>query len=197
MTSGKETSPAAAAPGDGRRIALDGCALLNLYASRRIAEILATLPHPCVVAAYVRDHEALWVGPRRSKASADVERVDIAPLVTAGLVEVVELEGEEEIAHFIALASSLDDGEATCGALAHARGFAVATDDRAAVAAFIRHDPPILTCSTASLAKHWAECAAVDADTLRRTLLDIRERAYFEPGPRDPLQSWWRASVTG
>lgn len=185
------------APGGGRRIILDGCALLNLYASRRIAEVLGTLPRPCAVADYVRDQEALWVGRHRSGPAAERERVNVGPLITTGLVEVLTLEGDEEMAHFLTLVSSsrIDDGEAMSGALAHSRGLVVATDDKAALKVFGRHSPPIPTCSTASLVKHWAECANVDAATLRRALVDIRERACFEPGARDPLQPWWRAAL--
>jgi hypothetical protein len=186
-----------AAPGRGRRIILDGCALLNLYASRRIAEILDTMPRPCAVADYVRDQEALWVGSHKSGQAAERERVNIDPLITSGLVELLTLEGDQEMAHFLTLVSSsrIDDGEAMSGAIAHARRLVVATDDKAALKVFGNHSPPILTCSTASLLKHWAECAAVDAKTLRSVLLDIRERACFEPGPRDPLQRWWRAAL--
>lgn len=182
----------------GRRIILDSCALLNLYASRRITEILATLPHPSAVAAFVRDREALWVGRHRTGPAADYERVDLAPIVASGHIEVLDLDGDAEMAHFIALASSpaLDDGEAMSGALAHGRGFVVATDDRAALAAFSQHTPPIPTRSTASLLRHWAICAAVDAATLRLALIDIRERACFEPGARDPLHAWWRAALS-
>lgn len=186
-----------ATPGAGHRIILDGCALLNLYASRRIAEMLGTMPRPCALADYVRDHEALWVGRNRSGPQAEREKVDVGPLVTSGLIEVVTLEGDEEMAHFLTLASSskLDDGEAMSGALAHSRGLVVATDDKAALKVFRSHSPPIPTCSTASLVKHWAECAAVDPATLRRVLLDIRERASFDPSGADPLQPWWRAAL--
>jgi hypothetical protein len=186
-----------AAPGGGRRIILDGCSLLNLFASRRIGDILGTMPRPCAVADYVRDKEALWVGRHKSGPAAEYERVDLGPLVASGLVEVMALEGDEEMAHFLTLVSSsrIDDGEAMSGALAHARGLVVATDDKAALKVFGHHSPPIPTCSTASLVKHWAERAAIDAATLRRVLVDIRERACFEPGPRDPLQPWWRAAL--
>ncbi len=186
------------APGDGRRIILDGCALLNLFASRRIAEILGVMPHPVAVADYVLDREALWVGRHKSGPAAERERVDVGPLITSGLIEVLTLDGDEEAAHFLALVTSsrIDDGEAISGALAHARGLVVATDDKAALRVFSVHSPPIPTCSTASLIKHWAERAAVDAATLRRALVDIRERACFEPGSRDPLQPWWRAALS-
>jgi hypothetical protein len=186
-----------AAPGGGRRIILDGCALLNLFASRRIAEILDMMPCPCAVADYVRDHEALWVGRHKSGPAAERERVNVGPLVTSGLIEILALEGDEEMAHFLTLVSSsrIDDGEAISGALAHARGLVVATDDQAAPKVFGHHSPPIPTCSTASLVKHWADRSHVDAATLQRVLVDIRERATFEPGPRDPLQRWWRAAL--
>lgn len=183
----------------GRGLILDACVVLNLWASRRIGEIIGTLSAPCAIAKYVLDHEALWVGRHRSGPAADYERVDLAQLIRSGIIEVLTLEGDEEMAHFIALASSpaLDDGEAMSGALAHTRGLVVVTDDRAALAAFAGYDPPILTRSTASLLKHWAECASVDASALRAALVDIRERAYFEPGARDPLQEWWRVAVGG
>lgn len=197
MTGADMEAADGAAPGGGRRIILDGCGLLNLYASRRIAEILGTMPRPCAVADYVRDQEALWVGRHKSGPAAEYERVDVGPLVTSGLVEVLTLEGDGEMAHFLTLVSSsrIDDGEAMSGALAHARGLVVATDDKAALKVFGRHSPPIPTCSTASLVKHWAEHTAVDAARLRRALVDIRERASFEPGRRDPLQSWWRQAL--
>ncbi|MBX9854461.1 MAG: hypothetical protein K2Y26_02995 [Gemmatimonadaceae bacterium] len=187
------------APGGGRRIILDGCTLLNLFASRRIADIFGTMPHPFAVADYVANKEALWVGRHRSGPSAECERVDIGPLISSGLIEVLTLDGDEEVAHFLALVSSarIDDGEAMSGALAHARGLVVATDDRAALRVFGSHTPPISTCSTADLVKHWAECAAVDVATLQRVLIDIRERGCFEPGSRDPLQGWWRAAMSG
>jgi hypothetical protein len=186
-----------AGPGGGRRIILDGCALINLYASRRIAEILGTMRRPCAVVDYVRDHEALWVGRHKGEQADERERVNLDPLVASGLIEVLTLEGDEEMAHFLTLVSSsrIDDGEAMSGALAHARGLVVATDDKAALKVFDRHSPPISTCSTASILKHWAECAGVDAATLRSVLVDIRERACFEPGLRDPLQGWWRAAL--
>ena len=186
-----------AAIGGGRRIILDGCVLLNLFASRRAAEILGTLPRPSAVADFVRDQEALWVGRHKSGPAAEREVVDVGPLITAGLVEVLSLQGDMEIAHFLTLVSSarIDDGEAMSGALAHARGLVVATDDKAALKVFGRHSPPIPTCSTASLVRHWTECLAVDAATLQRVLVDIRERASFEPAQGDPLQPWWRAAV--
>lgn len=184
-------------PGGGRRIILDGCALLNLYASRRIAEILSAMPRPTAVPDYIRDHEALWVGRRKAGPEADIERVEIHSLVLSGVLEVLTLSGDKEMAHFLALASSsrLDDGEAICGAIAQSRGLIVVTDDRAALNVFGRQSPPIQTCSTASLLKHWTSQMAVDATTLRCALTDIRERASFEPSSRDPLQGWWQASL--
>ncbi len=194
MTGSDMEESESAKPGLDRRIILDGCVLLNLYASRRVADILGTLPVPCAVADYVRDKEALWVDRHKSGPAAERERVEIGPLVASGLIEVLTLEGDVEMTHFITLASSsrIDDGEAMSGALAHVRGLVVATDDRAALRVFDQHAPPIPTCSTASLMKHWAERAVIDAETLRRVLLDIRERASFEPGVRDPLNTWWR-----
>lgn len=180
-----------------RRMILDGCALLNLYASRRIAEILATAPRPTAVAEYVRDNEALWVGRHKSGPEADYEKVEIGPLVASGLVELLSLEGDDEMASFLTLASSsrIDDGEAISGAIAHARGLVVVTDDKAALRVFGRHSPPIPTCSTASLVKCWADRTSVDAVDLRRVLVNIRERACFEPGLRDPLFDWWREAI--
>ncbi len=184
-------------PGGGRRIILDACALLNLYASGRIADVLNTMPRPSAVAEYIRDQEALWVGRYKTGPEADYEQVNIRPLVASGLIEVLALSGDEELANFLALASSsrIDDGEAICGAMAQVRDLVVVTDDKAALRVFGCHSHSIQTCSTASLMKHWAECMAVDAKTLQSALLDIRERACFEPGPRDPLRGWWKAAM--
>lgn len=191
-----ESDADAAALPDGRRLILDCCVLLNLYATRRIAEILRTLPAPCAVASIVHDREAMWVGRGpRTGPGADHERVDLAPLVSAGLLEVLSLSADEEYERFVALATSLGDGEAMSGALAHSRQLTVATDDRAAVAEFDRQVPPIRTRSTTSVVKHWARCAHADSPSLRGVLVNIRERGRFEPGPHDPLHGWWRAAL--
>ena len=102
-----------------RPIILDASCLLNLYASRKLREIAVTSPQPFVVAEYVVQQEALYIR-RRASAQEPEERepVEIGPLVTTGLIQVITLNSEAEAITFIDLASEMDDGEAMTCALA-------------------------------------------------------------------------------
>lgn len=176
-------------------ILLDACCVLNLYATGQMAAILRALPWRFAVADRVAT-EALYI--RRGGAGEDADErdpVDLGPLIARGLLEVLRLETEEEAATFVGFAAQLDDGEALTCALALHRGGMVGTDDRKAWRVCGGQAPPLEVYSTAALIEAWAEGQRIASGVLARVLTDIRERARFIPGRRDPLLSWWKASL--
>lgn len=86
-----------------------------------------------------------------------------------------------------------DDGEAACCALALERRGTLITDDRRARRVMELAAPETRVLTTSAIIKDWSDRVHLATDALARLLLDIEERASFQPGRRDPLQSWWTA----
>src|SRR6266542_3051818 len=78
-------------------VVVDACVVLNLYASGRVEEILASLPFRCLVAAQVR-REALWYLTPSEEDNQRLQRREITldPLVAARRLEVIDLTSAEE-----------------------------------------------------------------------------------------------------
>ena len=171
---------------------LDASCLLNLYATERFGEIVASLREQVGVADYVLEEEALFI---RRETSADGQDdqllVDLSPFVSEGLVEVMRLESPNEEATFVALAALIDDGEAVTAALAFHRGCSVATDDRKARRILAEQAPTVPLVSTLDLVSQWEETMSVPSGELRTALERIRSGASYVPGPRDPRYEWW------
>jgi len=174
-------------------VILDACCLMNLYASRHMAEIVATITEKIAVATYVKNEEALFVyQASKQDQPAKTEAVDIDSLVEAGLIRLVELGAEIEKGYFAALtARRLDDGEAITAAMAINRHWALATDDRRARSILGQEAPQIALISTPQLVKHWADSHHPEPAQVNQAMRDIERRANFLVGKRDPLYNWW------
>jgi len=179
-----------------RRVLLDACCLINLFASGRIAEILSVLPYRFYAAEKVTE-EALYILPRDEieDITSEPEAVSVQALSNAGLVEVMRLDSEEEEATYIDFAAALDDGEAMTCALAILRNCDVATDERKAIRVLSERAPRVVVHTTAGLIKAWADLIEADPQTVQLTLRSIQVRGRFRPGRLEPLQLWWETSL--
>jgi hypothetical protein len=72
---------------------LDACAVLSLYATRRMAEIVAVVSGPVAVADAVIQ-EALYVR-RIVEGVQEREPVDLSPLVASGILSVIGTRDED------------------------------------------------------------------------------------------------------
>jgi predicted nucleic acid-binding protein len=150
------------------------------------------LPQPLAVADYVIQQEALYIRRRSSDQDQEErEPVNVEPLVSAGLIQVMKVNSEAEATTFVDLASEMDDGEALTCALAIHRQYDVATDDRKAQRILAIRAPQVLVTSTLALVQPWTELAGIAKTELRAVLLNIRSGANYYPGERDPLYRWW------
>lgn len=173
-----------------RPVALDACVLLNLVASGRpIAEFAAAADVRFVVVRQA-EREVGWLDPEDPEDPR--EAIDLEPSVQRGEVQRVVL-ADVELPRFVALARALDDGEAATLAIAEARGFAVATDDRKARRILTTLDPQPAVTSTAAIVRAWASNRG-DAE-VRECLRLIQRRASFLPPKNDPDGDWWRAAL--
>ena len=174
---------------------MDASCLLNLYATGRVADIAAALPWRLAVVDYVLERETLYIRATvGSEEPGATVPIDLSPLIDAGLLLVLRLEGSGEQAHFVELAAGLDDGEAMTGAMAIDRGFAVAIDDRKARRVLSEKVPELRLVSTLELLHFWS--AAVSDEETGRALRAMRYGARYVPGNRDPLYDWWRDLMT-
>lgn len=176
--------------GDSPVTLLDACAVISLYATRWMREILAEIDGGVAVVELVVS-EALYV--RRGGYGDDareLELIDLTPLITAGALSVIGPDDEEDLHTFIDLAARvrLDDGEAMTAAIAMRRGYVVVTDDRKVEK---RLAGQLKLRSTLDLISVWAERRNVDPDTLRRALIDVRDRRSYIPPASHPLKPWW------
>ena len=173
-------------------ILLDASCLLNLYSTGRLRDILEVLPQQFVVAAYVRDVEVIYTWRQNPIGEGEIkEEVNLAGVINEGLLVVFDLEGPEETATFVDLASVMDDGEAVSGALASHHGYALATDDRKARRELRVRLPSLGLVSTLELMKQWSEVIPVTECELRTALEAMIFGASYVPGRSDPLYEWW------
>jgi predicted nucleic acid-binding protein len=168
---------------------LDACCVINLLASAREIAILTALPHRCGVVGRVLREGVLRIGDTDGARS-------LQPLADQGLLDVLELEGNEEEGTFISLAMNLDDGEAATGALAFHRSAILATDDAKAIRILTAEPYHLEIVGTPWLLERWHRTGVASSE-VRETLLRIQEIGRFLPPKRDPLREWWMQMTKG
>ncbi len=168
---------------------IDACCLINLYASGKETSIFQA-GGEFYVTGQVRG-EALRI---RQVDDDDPTRlvsqeIDLGDAIAAGQIQKCKLEGQDELDAFIRFAMQLDDGEASCLAIAESREWTVATDDRKARR--IASHSGIALVSTPELIQKWVNAASPDEATAVELLRRIERFARFRPRRSDPLHEWW------
>jgi predicted nucleic acid-binding protein len=164
---------------------LDACAVLSLYATDHMTDIISIVPGPIAIVETVH-HEALYVR-RIIDGVPEPEPVDLAPMIDAGVLAVIDTDDEEELQTFVDLAVDLDDGEAMTAALAIHRGYVLVTDDRKAERILTDR---VQLRATLDLVRVWADAQGIEDTALQSALMRIYNRGY-QPSRRHPLKPWW------
>lgn len=173
----------------------DACGVLNLAATDRAPEILASLDRPCWIVGEVLAAEVLFLRPLPEEdPQGTLVPVDLSELIGARLLQEVTLTTDEE-EFFVRFAQEVDDGEARTAAIAVSRGLHVATDDRAAIRLLreLPAAPPVVT--TPDWLKAWADGEQVGREVLAEVLRRVELRARFRPRRMHPLYGWWNDNV--
>jgi predicted nucleic acid-binding protein len=169
-------------------VLLDTCVLLSLLASGESEPVLSTLRKRWLICAAV-EKESIYL--RNEDPNSPLVLVSLMPLIAAGLLEVCDVETEDEARLYVNYATRLDDGEAMSVALAIARGYYLATDDRKARRIFLETGArERLTCLT-QLMRDWTETAHISRKRARTALLEIVNKARFSPSEGDKNREWW------
>jgi predicted nucleic acid-binding protein len=170
----------------------DASVLINLIASEQAHQVIRSLHVggyicPAVLA------ETMYV---RSELTHEPPRkVCLDDLLQHGVLQVLELEGENEYAAYVDYAISLDDGEAMALTLADSRRLAIATDDRKARRMAMRAGSGVVAVlTTPSLLQIWASEARPSPEILKKVIHRIETLARFRPGPSDEQREWWESN---
>lgn len=173
---------------DRKTLILDACAIINLAATDRLPDILAAVAMPVVVCDTVAA-ETLYL--RRGGIGDDApdrDQIDLTRWIADGCLEIISAETDDELETFVDLAVVLDDGEAMTIALAAHRSLVIVTDDRKA-ARIASEMVPVE--SSVALVKAWFEHEALDTQSAKAVLHNIRERARYFPHGQHSLRTWW------
>ena len=168
---------------------LDACAVLNLYATRRMGPILAAVDGPVAVADVVAREAQFVLRGGTGEDAREREPVDLQPLLNDGLLEVISSGVEEELLTYIDLSQEVGEGEAMTAALAIHRGCIVVTDDRKASRVLIARGVVLRT--SLDLIRVWSESQIVTRAVLRTALTDLRQRGNYDLQRGHPLREWW------
>lgn len=158
-----------------------------------MGDILRAAPVRFAVCSDVKDTEALAVNdgvdtdgnPKRTP-------VDLQPLVSAGLIEIVVPDWSIISPHIIMLAKGgiRGMGEKISGAIAHNKDWAIATDDRDAQRKLAALMPRTQIVTTLELVRNWADMENVTTDVLREVLSRIQVRGNYIFPSSHQLYGW-------
>jgi predicted nucleic acid-binding protein len=165
----------------------DACVLINLLASERFEDIAQGCDLRFAIASVVAQ-ESMYL---HRVGSGEREIINLKPLIAKGLLETLTADSENEKLRYIELALNLDDGEAESVAIAEARNFALATDDRKARNLIQREGLKIVLWSTCSLLRQWQVKCSVPDEGLKPVLTNIFNRARYRPKLGHPDFHWW------
>jgi hypothetical protein len=171
----------------------DACALINLYASSFMGEIISSRQARCYVVEQASQESLFIRRPSDTGTSFDKEPVVLAPYFNSGALQSVKLETEDEQNLFVNLALQIDDGEAATIAIAISRQMQVITDDKKAIRILKQEAPGIDCLSTLEVVKAWSEMLSVKPEQIKAALSNILKYANYRPGKGHPLFTWWQS----
>jgi len=171
----------------------DSSVLLNLLAANCLESIASATGWQFALSPSVRDE----VKKLRDAETGKMIEVDITQHIASGLLQVLELSGEEEEALYIEGSMMVGDGEAMSIAIAVHRQLALAIDDKRATNHARRNFPDLRLWSTPEILKRWSEVGSVDAEILRGAIRLIETRARYFPPKSHVLADWWNQAKNG
>ena len=172
-------------------VLLNDCSvLLNLLATDRLAAIAEITGWQFAICPAVREEAKKLRDPQ----TGEMVPVKIAPFIDSGLLQVLELSGDEEVTLYVEQSMVVDDGEAMSIAIAASRNLDLAIDDKQAANHTRRTFPNVRLWSTPDILKKWADLAEPDAGSLREAIQLIEGRARYFPPNSHALAGWWRAA---
>ena len=170
---------------------IDACCLIDLYASGQFEPVLAASGFQWYIPSAVVAETQYIHQPSVDDPQVLVPvPIDLGPVIAKGVLTSCDLVPGQELTDFVSFAALFrSDGEAACLAIAKARGWTLATDDRKARREATAYNVSVVT--TAELVKTWADTNATPESELGVVLRNIQVFARFLPHKTMPLHKWW------
>jgi hypothetical protein len=170
---------------------IDACCLIDVLASGQAEAILrasgVTWHLPSAVQGeilYIRQHDPALPG--------QIVKVppNLSGLINSGVLTACDPVSQHELDRFVHYATLFrSDGEAMCLALAEARTWVLATDDRRAINVARQAGLTVVSCP--ELMKTFADSVQPPQAALVQLLRDIQFLAQFVPNASMPEYQWW------
>jgi predicted nucleic acid-binding protein len=164
-------------------IVLDADCTISLEASGQMESVIMNIPCRSTITRYVHRNEIL--------------RANLQPLIDGQALTIVDLAPDEEDTMINLSAVGLDNGEASAGAVAIHRNWAIGIDDGSARKYLAKHYPQIQLISVVDLVKHWIDLTSPALADVKAMLNAIEEKGGYRPGPKHPLCGWWNTYLSG
>jgi predicted nucleic acid-binding protein len=133
---------------------------------------------------------------RATDLNAPPEEVKLDAYLESNRLTVFELSRDEERELYVDYAAELDDAEAMSLALAHSRGFSMASDDRKARRLFTEEIGDLKRLlSTSRILKEWSEKAGLNPVELKQVLTEVSRRGRLFPNSGDTNFEWWSKAI--
>ncbi len=175
---------------------LDACCVINLVASTHVEEIVTSLQAHVAIATYVQEQEVLSVGGSIQSLGNSKGITELEILERRGLLTYEAPQDEAELVNYVNYAAAFgDDGEAVTCAIAVARRWAIATDDRKPINFLRRTVPHIPVVTTLDIIKYWSEQAQSSAANLSMVLRNISTYGRYNPSRGHHLYAWWLTHI--
>jgi len=174
---------------------LDACALINLYASGRLANVAAALGVRFHVVPKVYPEEAGYILSPQPDGRLERDPIDLAPLIQAGVILEAGAPQGAAVAALLRFAARVDDGEAMTMAVAlnaTPRPAGVVTDDGAALR-LLEAEPGASFTTSFTLLRRWSEVAQAEVAEVSTALRNVEVRGRYRPGLSHPEYAWWLA----
>ena len=176
--------------------AIDACCIIDLLASGNAESILRasgfTWHLPTAVQSEVQYRRQYH--PTEPGKTIDVP-VDLTGLIASGVLASCAPKNQTEMDQFTHFAATFrSDGEAMCLAIAEARKWVIATDDRKAIRVARQAGLTVVSCP--ELIHAWADETGPTQAGLCNVLRDIQILAQFKPHPSMPHANWWSDELT-
>jgi predicted nucleic acid-binding protein len=165
---------------------LDACIVINLAATNRIHHVAEALSFTFTLV----QQAAAEVGYLRETADGEFARTQIdLNHYDSECLEVVRLT-TAEYPRYIELAKVVDDGEAATITVAAERAMPLAIDDRRArrLCAELQIPEPM---RTVRVLLAYADAVRLPHADIRDMLVNVRDRASYQPPRSDPDRTWW------
>lgn len=178
---------------------LDACAVVSLYATRRMADIVRVVSGNVAVVDVVASESQFVFRGGSGEDAREREPIDLSRFIEDGALSVLSTEVEEELLTFIDLTQVFSrhgrggQGEAMTASVAIHRQCIVVTDDRKATRLLTEKGVALRT--SLDLIKSWSEQEELELKTLREVLVDLRQRGTYEPHRSHPLRGWWERGL--